>query len=87
MEDSYAEQEDEFDEGNDEEDEDDYDYRSGALGGKKSQSRSSFWGWMEQYFVRFTQQHLTLLKETKVAGDPSFIIPKVRLASSGNALF
>ena len=32
---------------------------------------------MEQYFVNFGPQHTALLRETKVAGDPSFTIPRL----------
>jgi hypothetical protein len=77
LEESYANEEDDFDDGYplDDEDEDEYDYRN--AGSKKPPPRNSFWGWMDQYFHRFTPQHLALLRETKVQGDPSFVIPKL----------
>jgi hypothetical protein len=76
VEDSYED----FDYGADDEDEDEYDYRSGGAGGgqsKKPLSRNTFWGWMDQYFVKLGPQHLQMLKETKLDGDPSFVIPKL----------
>ncbi len=78
VEDSYV---DEDDYPVDEDDEDEDDYRasvpSTTSGPKKPPARNSFWGWMEQYFVPFGPQHLALLRETKVAGDPSFQIPRL----------
>lgn len=70
IEESFADGEEDFEY---DEDEDEYDYASADH--KKGPAKNSFWGWMEQYFVRLNQQHLQLLEESTVGGDPCFTIP------------
>ena len=84
MEESYTnEGEDDFEYPPDDDDEDEDDYAASSTGGgtngnvKKPPNKSTFWGWMEQYFANLTSQHVALLRETKVRDDAAFSIPRL----------